>query len=82
MSLRGVAQLVARLVRDQEVRGSSPRTPIFVKGRVGYGGCSNIGKRSGCVLQLPRDPGPIRPVASVCHWHTRPRTQIFEGWDD
>jgi hypothetical protein len=29
MSLRGVAQLVARLVRDQEVRGSSPRTPIF-----------------------------------------------------
>jgi hypothetical protein len=29
MYLRGVAQLVARLVRDQEVRGSSPRTPIF-----------------------------------------------------
>jgi hypothetical protein len=30
MDFRGVAQLVARLVRDQEVRGSSPRTPIFL----------------------------------------------------
>ena len=28
-SLRGVAQLVARLVRDQEARGSNPRTPTI-----------------------------------------------------
>lgn len=20
----------------------------------------------------PSEPGPIRPVAIVCHWHTRP----------
>jgi hypothetical protein len=77
MSLRGVAQLVARLVRDQEVRGSSPRTPIFIKRRVGFGGCSNIRKRSGCVLGLPRDPGTVRPVANVsfgashCSWRAK-----------
>ncbi len=29
MVLRGVAQLVARLLWEQEVRGSSPRTPIL-----------------------------------------------------
>ena len=32
-SLRGVAQLVARLVRDQEARGSNPRTPTILTKR-------------------------------------------------
>lgn len=29
-ALRGVAQLVARMVWDHEVRGSSPRTPTIL----------------------------------------------------
>ena len=29
-SRRGVAQMVARLVRDQEARGSNPRTPTNI----------------------------------------------------
>lgn len=71
--LRGVAQLVARLVRDQEVRGSSPRTPIFMLGVVRRCGrfVSRVGESR--LLHLPR----VRPVATVCHWHTRPCTPIF-----
>jgi hypothetical protein len=34
-------------------------------------------------LRGPSDPGPIRPVANVCHRHTRPFSQeekeIFSG---
>jgi hypothetical protein len=79
MYLRGVAQLVARLVRDQEVRGSSPRTPIFLYRLVI--GCvrSIMWSTEGFDLRLPRDPGPVRPVQDVCHWHTGPRTPIFLG---
>lgn len=77
INLRGVAQLVARLVRDQEVRGSSPRTPIFGSSKdVIYGQLEIWGEKVCCMLRLPRDPGPVRPVQDVCHWHTGPRTPI------
>ena len=33
--LRGVAQLVARMVWDHEVRGSSPRTPTAISSQAG-----------------------------------------------
>ena len=77
INLRGVAQLVARLVRDQEVRGSSPRTPIFWFGIVVCCARFVAWCREKCDLRLPRDPGPVRPVQNVCHWHTGPRTPIF-----
>ncbi len=35
--LRGVAQLVARLVRDQEVAGSNPAAPNFKGSSFSYG---------------------------------------------
>ena len=34
--LRGVAQLVARTVRDREVVGSNPAAPIFLRRLFGY----------------------------------------------
>lgn len=77
IDLRGVAQLVARLVRDQEVRGSSPRTPILLGGNVDVGVRFILRLRERLGLRLPRDPGPVRPVQNVCHWHTGPRTPIF-----
>ena len=78
INLRGVAQLVARLVRNQEVRGSSPRTPIFWLGGVIICGQLEIWGEKICrMLRLPRDPGPVRPVVPGCHWHPRPRTPIF-----
>jgi hypothetical protein len=40
MRSRGVAQLVARMVWDHEVRGSSPRTPTII-----MPGISNYYKR-------------------------------------
>ncbi len=78
INLRGVAQLVARLVRDQEVRGSSPRTPILGSSKdVIYGQLEIWGEKVCRMLRLPRDPGPVRPVVNGCHWHPRPRTPIF-----
>lgn len=34
--LRGIAQLVARLVRDQEASGSSPDTPTMQSVLIGF----------------------------------------------
>ena len=36
ISYRGVAQLVARLLWEQEARGSSPRTPTTFDGKTAY----------------------------------------------
>ena len=51
-SLRGVAQLVARLVRDQEARGSNPRTP------------TKLTKRYRCVWRKVRRINRFRAFSS------------------
>jgi acylphosphatase len=83
MSLRGVAQLVARLVRDQEVRGSSPRTPIFLYRLVIGIMCvrSIMWSTEGCV-DLAFTAGPwacsARPGrVPLAHW--TPHPDFFGG---
>ena len=86
-SFRGVAQMVARLVRDQEARGSNPRTPTM-KADPSFDGsafilCRDLNHHHSRRVRLHR---PVRrlgdsyiPVHPSTGMHANPRTPTNVG---